>query len=101
MTNEEKYKTIDERAKAYMEFCGKRSCERCEVNVDEGRISECKFRWLALEAEDEKSEPCPFLWRRNDAKTSGRRILRRVRLRIHQPIRRDRGRRRLARLRAA
>ena len=50
MTNEQKYKTPEERINAYTEYL-KRVGEIYAVPP---------FRWLTLEAEDEKIEPCPF-----------------------------------------
>lgn len=65
MTNEQKYKTPDERIKAFDDFCkgqGDR-CNHCEIarkRLSISRRSECVVYWLALEAEDEKPEQCPF-----------------------------------------
>ena len=62
MTNEQKYKTTDERIKAFDDFCkgqGDR-CNHCEIarkRISISRRSECVVYWLALEAE-EKIEPC-------------------------------------------
>ena len=61
MTNEQKYKTPDERNHAFSEWCFKSDCESCRLkahNFDGG--DGCRFYWLALEAEEEKPEPCPF-----------------------------------------
>ena len=61
MTNEQKYKTPDERNNAFSEWCFNRDCESCKLkahNFDGG--DGCRFYWLALEAEEEKLEPCPF-----------------------------------------
>ena len=61
MNNEQKYKTADERNDAFNEWCFSRDCESCELkahNFDGG--AECRFYWLALEAEEEKPEPCTF-----------------------------------------
>ena len=61
MTNEEKYKTQKERTDAFIEFCEKRqSCEKCLAISRQRPGPECAFRWLALEAEEEKPMPCPF-----------------------------------------
>ena len=66
MTNEQKYKTAEERIKAFDDFCkgqGDR-CNYCEIarkRLSISRRSECVVYWLALEAEEEeKPEPCPF-----------------------------------------
>ena len=61
MTNEQKYKTAEERNDAFNEWCFNRDCETCKLkahNFDGG--DGCRFYWLALEAEEEKPEPCPF-----------------------------------------
>lgn len=58
MTNEEKYKTVEEHIKASSMLCDSQvSCPAC-LMCD--RNSNCKIRWLALEAEEEKPMPCPF-----------------------------------------
>ena len=65
MTNEQKYKTAEERIKAFDDFCkgqGDR-CNHCEIakkRLSISRRSECVVYWLALEADEEKPEPCPF-----------------------------------------
>ena len=61
MTNEQKYKTAKERVKAFNEWCFNMECKTCKLkahNFDEG--DGCRFYWLALEADEEKPEPCPF-----------------------------------------
>ena len=64
MTNQEKYKTAEERIKAFDDFCkgqGDR-CNHCEIarkRLSISRRSECVVYWLAIEA-DENPEPCPF-----------------------------------------
>lgn len=61
MTNEQKYKTPEERAEAFGEFCESRECNKCECSkYGEEDISLCKFRWLTLKAEEGKPLPCPF-----------------------------------------
>ena len=63
MTNEQKYKTQEERIKAFDDFCkgqGDR-CNHCEIarkRLSISRRSECVVYWLAIEAEEEKPEPC-------------------------------------------
>lgn len=60
MTNEQKYKTIEERVSEFQRFCYKQEeCTKCAAVNNEGTKSFCAFRWLALEAEEEP-EPCPF-----------------------------------------
>ena len=62
MTNEQKYKTPDERIKAFDDFCkgqGDR-CNHCEIarkRLSISRRSECVVYWLALEAEEEERKP--------------------------------------------
>ena len=61
MLNQDKYKTAEERNNAFNEWCFNRDCESCNLNahnIDGG--AGCRFYWLALEAEEEKPEPCPF-----------------------------------------
>ena len=64
MTNEEKYKTPEERENAFRKFCysyvddiGK-GCRECPAKTNDP-IKHCQFNWLALEVEDEKPLPCP------------------------------------------
>lgn len=61
MTNEEKYKTPEERAEAFSKFCISKKCDDCAC-AKQGKkgISLCEFKWLTLEAEEEKPLPCPF-----------------------------------------
>lgn len=60
MTNEEKYKTPEERAKAYFAFCSRHQnagiCLGCPALQEVGI---CVLNWLALDA-DEEPIPCPF-----------------------------------------
>ena len=62
MTNEQKYKTADERNNAFSEWCFNRDCKSCELKSHNGFDGGawCRFYWLALEAEEEKLEPCFF-----------------------------------------
>lgn len=59
MTNEEKFKTPEERSKAFSTFCNSdRVCEDCRLKNMSASIL-CAYNWLALEAEEEeKPEPC-------------------------------------------
>ena len=58
MTNEEKYKTPEERNEAFHRFCANvNDCSICPLGKTPGL--RCPFAWLALEAE-EKPLPCPF-----------------------------------------
>ena len=60
MTNAEKYKTAEERIKAYASFCdNRRNCECCPAHT-ENAYPLCIFRWLELDADKEKLLPCPF-----------------------------------------
>lgn len=60
MTNEEKFKTPEERYEAFGRFCRENNCNKgcnnCPVSSMRGG---CRFAWLALEAEEELL-PCPF-----------------------------------------
>ena len=65
-TNEERFRTPEERVKAFREFlhkrCGRGICEKeCEVRDLCTRLGyDGKFAgWLTLEAEAEKPDPCP------------------------------------------
>lgn len=69
MTNGEKYKTADEREKAFIEFCNTRSycgfiCPCYGTGESRWKTRCSQFRWLDLEAEEKeaeaKPEPCPF-----------------------------------------
>ena len=65
LTNEQKYKTAEERVKAFGEFCERNVCDKsCAAlgtrNPNEVMTSDCMAYWLALESEEEKPEPCPF-----------------------------------------
>ena len=61
MTNAERFKTAEERAKAFNKFCIGKKCCSCELSTNvHVTISDCAFRWLDLDAEDEKPLPCPF-----------------------------------------
>ena len=62
MLNQDKYKTAKERVKAFNEWCFNMDCKTCELkshNSFDGGDG-CRFYWLALEAEEEKPEPCFF-----------------------------------------
>ena len=54
ITNEQKYKTIDERVSAFHEWCNKQMCN----HRDKCTSARCAYNWLALQAEEEKPEPC-------------------------------------------
>lgn len=61
MTNEEKFKTPEERLDAFSRYCCNHDCKTCPVvlpHAPGGRIG-CIVRWLAFEAEEELL-PCPF-----------------------------------------
>ena len=63
MTNAEKYKTAEERARAFSLYCNDQDISRCP---DDRRFTcvhrciECFIRWLDLDAEEAKPLPCPF-----------------------------------------
>ena len=64
MTNEQKYKTAEERVKAFDRWRKTIKCEGCSQMCDKceaGPLAdECGFKWLTLEAEEEEPKPCPF-----------------------------------------
>lgn len=61
MTNEERFRAVDERIKAFVMFCHEQKCcASCPVNDGVAALHNCRFRWLALEAEEEKPMNCPF-----------------------------------------
>lgn len=62
MTNEQKFKTPEERHEAFRRFCREhnncdKGCNNCPVYSMRGG---CRFAWLTLEAEEEKPLPCPL-----------------------------------------
>lgn len=58
MTNEQKYKTTEERNEAFHRFC--KSVNDCSIcPVSKAPYRRCTFAWLALEAEEEKPDACP------------------------------------------
>jgi Lar family restriction alleviation protein len=63
MTNEEKYKTAEERKRWFCAFCSTHICAACKCNTEfvshPPENSKCAFRWLTLEYEEEL-KPCPF-----------------------------------------
>lgn len=60
MTNEQKYKTTEERVSKFQIFCNKQKwCTKCAAVNNEGTRSSCAFHWLALESV-ENPKPCPF-----------------------------------------
>lgn len=65
MTNEEKYKTPEERKLMFDCFCNTRLCVFCQCNADvigktkSERDSECRPKWLALEADEEEKKLAP------------------------------------------
>lgn len=49
MTNSEKYKTVDERANAFSEFCdSQKDCGECPI-FGMASFNRCPFKWLELE----------------------------------------------------
>jgi Lar family restriction alleviation protein len=59
MTNGEKFKTAEERAKAFDNYCisQKSGCNKCPLNKYAGDA--CRFKWLDLEYKAEL-KLCPF-----------------------------------------
>ena len=65
LTNEQKFKTAEERVKEFGEFCKNEFCNQCnhldcKLYKQGSAILHCYDGWLALEAEEEKPENCPF-----------------------------------------
>lgn len=59
MTNDEKYKTAEERQEAFCAFCRPKMCSKCPCYSQlKGKRLHCILRWLALEAEEKKPLPC-------------------------------------------
>ena len=56
MTNEQKYRTAEERIKAFNAWCLRTTCDKC----DKPKNMSCGIYWLALPCEDKKPEPCQF-----------------------------------------
>lgn len=60
MTNEQMYKTPEERIEAFQKFCTSNKCDECECTKQRKMgLSLCEFGWLTLEAEEELLA-CPF-----------------------------------------
>lgn len=61
MTNEERYKTIKERADAFWKFCAEKPCKECKLYEHKRLTSickeECAFRWLTLEIAAGQTSP--------------------------------------------
>lgn len=62
-TNGEKFKTPEERANAFKNFCSCQpaGCNECELN--RYKSIECNFAWLNLEYKEVELKPCPFCGR--------------------------------------
>lgn len=68
MTNGEKYKTAEERAKGFETFCFEHICAACPLNAIKPDCGDSRgqFAWLDLEAEEVEDDvvakplPCPF-----------------------------------------
>lgn len=60
MTNAEKFKTAEERSKAFGNYCNSQSrgCNKCPLNKFAGDCL-CRFAWLDLEY-NVVLKPCPF-----------------------------------------
>ena len=59
-TNAEKFKTAEERGKAFNAYCHKRECCKCELHkFNKQQETHCAFHWLNLEYKEEL-KPCPF-----------------------------------------
>lgn len=55
MKNSEKYKTADERAHAFDNFCnGRTPCDKCKLNNSAAKRLGCAYAWLDLESAYDK-----------------------------------------------
>lgn len=59
LTNFEKFKTAEDREKAFQKFCHNRACEECDLFVENESSIKCAMRWLEREADQEAPLPCP------------------------------------------
>lgn len=59
MKNGERFKTIRERLEHFREWCDGRSCDNCELGLEDEGTEGCVFSWLDLEYKEEL-EKCPF-----------------------------------------
>lgn len=57
MTNAEKYKTPEERSKAFDAYCAATKCGEC---LCQASPAACEYTWLDLEAREAVPRPCPF-----------------------------------------
>lgn len=55
MTNEEKYRTLDERQSAFQEYCSRYSCPSCKHFNNRNNNRNCALAWLADEVEEGQS----------------------------------------------
>lgn len=62
MTNAEKYKTAEARAKGFETFCSGHICEVCPLKAIKPDCGESRgqFAWLELETEWTEPLPCPY-----------------------------------------
>ena len=56
MTNGEKYKTFEERKKAFLDFCKLRSCYECPLERNDTTANTCSLFWIEQEAEKSSKE---------------------------------------------
>lgn len=84
MLNQDKYTTAEERVRKFREFLdtrcrGSDDCEKCEVHALCRKLGYYgrAMGWLALEAEEEKLESCPFCGSRmgEGQSSDGKRVL--------------------------
>lgn len=55
MKNEEKYRTLNERQKAFQEYCSRYSCPFCKYLNNRNNNRNCALAWLADEVEEDQS----------------------------------------------
>lgn len=59
MRNCEKFKTAEERGRAFRKFCH-HGCVGCVLSRVSSKLSDCPMFWLDLKAEEDEPLPCPF-----------------------------------------
>lgn len=62
MTNEQKFKTSEERSAAFDAWCRKEEkCKKCGFETSRA-CAYCFNRWLSREADHDEVKSCPFCW---------------------------------------
>lgn len=72
MTNAEKYKTIEERSKAFNELCtSSENCERCPIRSPLGSGLHCAFTWLEKDTQLSANDVADILNKYSDLSNYG------------------------------